>query len=510
MRKNIYLYIGCLSILLILFLVWSCMDDELINMDSRTENKNFSLQEAKAFFEKSMESVTTRSEKEKADNSIRPGDFSPQWTGAIPSSKHNLECYDIPIISTFQYKALYVEYKNDKGIAKHTNVYQKLVIVKDVKENNVGQYILTLIPAKEYDAVHNSQVCNDFINCVDKGTFTGIAIYSMVHSSMIARINTYKNGIKVKGVFLLNASTQAELEEKRQIANFQLSGLAFGRKKKISTRSGEDDLWDGEDWSWDIDGGNLPEVIITPEPGDINGGQFPEVTITPDDWLTPIPPPDPDPFPDPSEMSTGNPDESTGNGTVEEKEEKDPDVDPCEKANEMNVNDSLIARVKKIFAGVYYQPNSKENGWIASGASIHNPNKQGQGSIRYDWSAVKPNSVTEWYHSHPGGSMIPSFADLNLLTQKYLQGYIDVENFSYGIISDFGCNSLVIVSEDAFRDFATKLQNDKETMKQEYSRALNSAIGASIEDRIAHCVSFLQKEGAGLQFIFNYCCPVKL
>lgn len=49
MRKNIYLYIGCLSILLILFLVWSCMDDELINMDSRTENKNFSLQEAKAF-----------------------------------------------------------------------------------------------------------------------------------------------------------------------------------------------------------------------------------------------------------------------------------------------------------------------------------------------------------------------------------------------------------------------------------------------------------------------------
>ena len=71
-------------------------------------------------------------------------------------------------------------------------MYQKLVIVKDVKENNVGQYILTLIPAKEYDAVHNSQVCNDFINCVDKGTFTGIAIYSMVHSSMIARINTYK------------------------------------------------------------------------------------------------------------------------------------------------------------------------------------------------------------------------------------------------------------------------------------------------------------------------------
>lgn len=338
MRKNIYLYIGCLSILLMLFLVWSCMDDALMKMDSQTKNKNFSLQEAKAFFEKSMESVTTRSEKEETDNSIRPGDFSPQWAGAMPSSKNNLECYDIPIISTFQYKALYVEYSNDKGVAKHTNVYQKLIIVKDVKENNIGQYILTLIPAKEYDAVYNSQVCNDFINCADKGKFTGVAIYSMVHSNMIARINTYKNGIKVKGVFLLNASTKAELEEKRQIANSQLSGLTFGRKKKISTRSGEDDFWGSDDWFWDIDGGSLPEVVITPDrPGEIEGGELPEVVITPDIWA-PIPPPDP--IPDPGELPTGGPDESTG-GVVQEEEEEHPDVDPCEKANEMNENDSL-------------------------------------------------------------------------------------------------------------------------------------------------------------------------
>ena len=51
MRKNIYIYNSCLFISVILFFIWSCMDDELIKMDRQTENRNFSLLEAKAFFE---------------------------------------------------------------------------------------------------------------------------------------------------------------------------------------------------------------------------------------------------------------------------------------------------------------------------------------------------------------------------------------------------------------------------------------------------------------------------
>ena len=62
MRKNIYIYNSCLFISVILFFIWSCMDDELIKMDRQTENRNFSLQEAKAFFEKFVESkLETRS-----------------------------------------------------------------------------------------------------------------------------------------------------------------------------------------------------------------------------------------------------------------------------------------------------------------------------------------------------------------------------------------------------------------------------------------------------------------
>ncbi len=501
MRKNIYIYNSCLFISVILFFIWSCMDDELIKMDRQTENRNFSLQEAKAFFEKFVEAnIETRSGEDEVYKSIQPGDFSPQWENAMPSAKNNLECYDIPIISSFRYKAIYVEYNNDRGIAKFTNVYQKLVVVKNVKENNIGQYILTLIPAKGYDTVYSNRVCMDFLNCADKGKFTGVVIYSMVNSNTIARVNTYKDGIKINGVFLLNASTKAELERKCRIASSQLAGISFGRKKNIFTRSGEDAAAGGDDWNWDIDGGEFPEVVITPEPV-INGGEFPEVVITPDNWTPPCPV-DPDPYPDSyGGVSEGgdNSSDSSGNFGIDEVK----NVDPCQKADEMNANDSLKSRVKKIFAGVYYQPQSKENGWVNDGKLIHDPIKRTQGSLKYDWSVMKPNSIKEWYHSHPGGGPIPSFTDLVTLTKQYNKGYIDAGNFTYGVISDFGCTSLVIVSEEAFRIFVERLQNDKITIMDNFNNSIASHIASGVEDKIAKYITFLHKEKAGLQLIFN-------
>ena len=42
-------------------------------------------------------------------------------------------------------------------------------------------------------------------------------------------------------------------------------------------------------------------------------------------------------------------------------------------------------------------------------------------------------------HSHPTGSMITSWADLKALAIRYQQGYVKSENFTYGVVSEFGC-----------------------------------------------------------------------
>ena len=59
----------------------------------------------------------------------------------------------------------------------------------------------------------------------------------------------------------------------------------------------------------------------------------------------------------------------------------------------------------------------------------------------------------EWYHSHPTGSMITSWADLKALAIRYQQGYVKSENFTYGVVSEFGCMSIMITSPTDFNNF---------------------------------------------------------
>ena len=209
----------------------------------------------------------------KKNETVSPGDFVPNWDAAVGSVNNGLACYDIPITPTYHFKAIYVDERNGKPSAGKVNVYQKLVIVKDVKSNRMDQYILTLIPSQLYDSRNGSQTCNNFINCADKGGFTGVALYSCVYSQVTARISTYKNGVKTGGVFLLNASGKTNLSNKYEQARALASAVYIQKKKMVLTR-GEDD------YDYTYDGGWFDDIIIEPEPDYSEWGENDN-----EDWL---------------------------------------------------------------------------------------------------------------------------------------------------------------------------------------------------------------------------------
>lgn len=212
MKKSTYIY-TVLCIIAIVITIVNCKDEDLLESSLQTGMKDFSLQEAKNFFQTQAHANLTlsRSLDNKKNKTVSPGDFVPNWDAAVGSTNNGLVCYDIPITPTYHFKAIYVDERNGKPSAGKVNVYQKLVIVKDVKSNRMDQYILTLIPSKLYDSRNGAQTCSNFINCADKGGFTGIALYSCVYSQVTARISTFKNGVKTRGVFLLNASGKTNL-----------------------------------------------------------------------------------------------------------------------------------------------------------------------------------------------------------------------------------------------------------------------------------------------------------
>lgn len=257
MKKSTYIY-TVLCIIAIFITIVNCKDEDLLESSLQTDMKDFSLQEAKNFFLQQSE-VNLMTSRSLNDKTITPGDFIPKWEIAVGSSKDGIACYNIPITPTHKYKAIYADERNGIPSVGKVNVYQKLVIIKDINSKKMAQYILTLIPSKTYENKHSHDICNTFINCAGKGEFTGIAIYSHVYSNLTARVSQYKNGIKTDGVFLLNATSKADFISKYEQARMLVSAVTVQRKNTVLTR-GEDD------YDFTYDGGWFDEVIVTPEP----------------------------------------------------------------------------------------------------------------------------------------------------------------------------------------------------------------------------------------------------
>lgn len=156
----------------------------------------------------------------------------------------------------------------------------------------MSQYILSLIPSKSYELQKGEQIPELFTTRGDKGGFSGIAIYSCLFTGVTARVDTYNKGRKVNGVFLLDAKNHEELNIKIETAKEQLCMLSLQKRKKVLSR--------GEgDYGYEIDGGWLDEVIITPEePWDGTGADG----MTNEEWAEGTRPDgnvDPQPEPEP-------------------------------------------------------------------------------------------------------------------------------------------------------------------------------------------------------------------
>lgn len=138
----------------------------------------------------------------------------------------------------------------------------------------------------------------------------------------------------------------------------------------------------------------------------------------------------------------------------------------------------------------------------ATGAYIA-PARRTEGSLGYSASSLAGQKITEEYHTHPAGSCIPSFADLRVLARRCINEQIDMENFSYGVISCMGCFTLVVTSEDAFREFAKNVLSDSTDVKDKYDEMHDKENKKGVNTAIAKFIDFLKKSKSGLDVLFN-------
>lgn len=197
---------------------------------------------------------------------------------------------------------------------------------------------------------------------------------------------------------------------------------------------------------------------------------------------------------------------SGGNGSANSSNDPDNSNDPdspCGKAQILSKDMAFRQKVNELFNAVQnYRTGDLEDGWIktTTGEYIY-PSERETDGASYAPESLTGKKIVEEYHNHPEGTCFPSYADLRTLAKRYRNGQIDMEDFSYGVVSSMGCFSLVISSEDAFKVFAERVWNNE--LSGDYNKILGIDNIKGVDTAVAKFIDFLKKTVSGLDVLFN-------
>ena len=232
-NKNVY--IGAVLLLSILLYI-ACADDDIISFGQTSGPAYLSIPEAQEFFENSFTTAQTRNVADKKDNGkFDPGEFTPQWSKAVTSQNANMGSVDIPLLPEYKYKAIRCHFENGKSRAYMVDITQKLVVLKSKHTGKKVQYILSLIPEKDYYKKHKGDMDAAFTHAGEKNGYSGLAVYTHIGTSRIISVAKFRNGKLLANVFL--PSGKGTLESRRKRANALLDGIKVPRIKATVTRS---------------------------------------------------------------------------------------------------------------------------------------------------------------------------------------------------------------------------------------------------------------------------------
>ena len=291
----------CLSVFLLLLV--GCVDDYVgtskKQKDAEANPNDFSLQEAHEFFDKAMEfaPVTRSGERLRSDGvSFPTGEFTVCWDDARKGQREEVVYYDFPIETQMHYKVRRM-IKNTEGRKsfREVSVYQRLMVMKDLRRQKRAVYIVTFIP----DSKSTGKVrCERFMRRADNGHYSGVVLYLNPYDYRPVRVDRYKGGVQTGGVFL--SGNVKDAVSKVRYAQELRGNIQVASRQAVSpmTLDENDDEWDWEDseledngdgtWNYhgeDADGNEHDYTLI-----DTDGDGAPDSV-----FIDPNPPYDSDP-----------------------------------------------------------------------------------------------------------------------------------------------------------------------------------------------------------------------
>ncbi|MCL1938696.1 MAG: hypothetical protein FWF52_09915 [Candidatus Azobacteroides sp.] len=243
---------------------YTCSEDDGLGTENEMSSETITKGEAKAFFEEQMMQIGNVLDKNEALGFA--SNFTPQWNKAVVSGRDSMAAVDVPIVTDYSFMVSAWADETQEGERVETLLRQKLVVVKDLNTNHLGVYLVTIIPDHDYVLSRKEVGAMDFPNYGDYGNFSGRIIYSLPLSTAPLRVDRYQNGQLIDfGSFFGVWDNEEKLQKEADKMKELLAGYSLIQGKASALRAGE------------MDGGMLPEVVITASGG--GGGNYPGFPI---------------------------------------------------------------------------------------------------------------------------------------------------------------------------------------------------------------------------------------
>ncbi|WP_458409073.1 hypothetical protein [Bacteroides congonensis] len=478
-------FLGVLSLLS--FLICSCLSDEVCSDDSISEdeelsdrNSELTISEAKQWYNANNPPVT----KMLISNFKKEILIKPQWDKAKERKKREFEIVEVPLQAnkivifvdslTLQ-NSLKIASKKIRNIAR-------LIVRKNLKTGEVYNFVMIIRGSYEYLMKTNRLGKNNYFH--REPDFSGDIYFYEVGQSLMSGYR-YKSGEVISRISL------GIPEENIQVAA-QMPGACHNVGEPILVGEKCTDYVYGD--------AELGESFPVCE--QIYEYQY---HIVCDYGKEPVPgEPIVPPLPGNKEPPKYHPLRSAA----------------CDKADKMTDSVPFLTQVSDLYIVAECVPEEKfshrlSTGWDGSEwlawkdlrctHYIKPTLYDGNGKRRLFREEDQNGKVfDEWYHLQPNpGIGIPLLEDLKELGVFYRKGRVNVSNFTYGIISMYGCLSLMITFETGdFNLFAMNLEKGR--LDAKYNQCIQEGIGKSEKQRIGLFIKFLDDNYSGLTVIYAY------
>lgn len=464
--------------LLVLFclLVYSCLQDDW-GADTLSKdrvilgsNKELTSSEAERWYNATNPSMATV----RALSSTNEIQTKPKWSAAIESRRGNFEVVETPLMMKGAAMLLDAETKMKIDLEKNPERIRNLarmVVIKNLKTGEVCNFIMIFVGTYDYLMTSKTLLKNSYLH--REPDFEGSVYYYNSEQGLV-------NGWRYKAGKVI-AAISPSIE-----SDYNIATRAGRPGVPCSFEVGWVDEWDcwNEPYQ-DREFGTWMSAVCKKN----SHPMIFEVCVE-------------------EEESRPGPWEEKGGGggggynppspPNHEKDQKD----PCSKAQALSADVGFKSRVWDLFSQM--KVGGTENGWILSTTGeVIRPSIQTATNMSYSSEQIAGKSFAEWYHSHPTGGGMTSYADLKALAIRYQRGHITDQGFTYGVISVFGCLSMMIVSPADFSKFAESIVN--ESLKEGFSDQveLPNTERGSFEKHMGNFLDFLQANNSGLQVMFR-------